>query len=139
MCVAHVCLDVSNCIVMCCAACSFFFFKQKTAYEMRISDWSSDVCSSDLLVPAPAGVAELAPEIIVARLAAHVDHAVDRGVAAQHAPARIVQCPPVKPRLRLGLEAPVGARIILRVEVADGHVDPEPDVDPKSTSLNSSH
>src|SRR3546814_8662355 len=28
----------------------FFFFKQKTAYEMRISDWSSDVCSSDLEV-----------------------------------------------------------------------------------------
>src|SRR3546814_6361037 len=27
----------------------FFFFKQKTAYEMRISDWSSDVCSSDLM------------------------------------------------------------------------------------------
>src|SRR3546814_7753876 len=32
--------------LMCCL--SFFFFKQKTAYEMRISDWSSDVCSSDL-------------------------------------------------------------------------------------------
>src|SRR3546814_3519945 len=30
----------------------FFFFKQKTAYEMRISDWSSDVCSSDLRRPA---------------------------------------------------------------------------------------
>src|SRR3546814_20971487 len=29
--------------------CVFFFFKQKTAYEMRISDWSSDVCSSDLV------------------------------------------------------------------------------------------
>src|SRR3546814_4845932 len=28
--------------------CGIFFFKQKTAYEMRISDWSSDVCSSDL-------------------------------------------------------------------------------------------
>src|SRR3546814_15283262 len=28
--------------------CTIFFFKQKTAYEMRISDWSSDVCSSDL-------------------------------------------------------------------------------------------
>src|SRR3546814_8178165 len=28
----------------------FFFVKQKTAYEMRISDWSSDVCSSDLLI-----------------------------------------------------------------------------------------
>src|SRR3546814_6358266 len=32
--------------VLCCYF--FFFFKQKTAYEMRISDWSSDVCSSDL-------------------------------------------------------------------------------------------
>src|SRR3546814_6092546 len=31
--------------------CFVFFFKQKTAYEMRISDWSSDVCSSDLAVP----------------------------------------------------------------------------------------
>src|SRR3546814_5506261 len=31
----------------------FFFFKQKTAYEMRISDWSSDVCSSDLEAGAP--------------------------------------------------------------------------------------
>src|SRR3546814_9995212 len=29
-------------------SCIVFFFKQKTAYEMRISDWSSDVCSSDL-------------------------------------------------------------------------------------------
>src|SRR3546814_9534532 len=32
----------------CNVGCFFFFFKQKTAYEMRISDWSSDVCSSDL-------------------------------------------------------------------------------------------
>src|SRR3546814_3578785 len=31
-----------------CVFVSFFFYKQKTAYEMRISDWSSDVCSSDL-------------------------------------------------------------------------------------------
>src|SRR3546814_13143982 len=34
------------CVIAC--SLSFFFFKQKTAYEMRISDWSSDVCSSDL-------------------------------------------------------------------------------------------
>src|SRR3546814_2887269 len=34
----------------------FFFFKQKTAYEMRISDWSSDVCSSDLFDDHRAGV-----------------------------------------------------------------------------------
>src|SRR3546814_7992518 len=32
---------------------AFFFFKQKTAYEMRISDWSSDVCSSDLQMNGP--------------------------------------------------------------------------------------
>src|SRR3546814_3772084 len=31
-----------------CSCVLFFYFKQKTAYEMRISDWSSDVCSSDL-------------------------------------------------------------------------------------------
>src|SRR3546814_7776641 len=36
---------------------TLFFFKQKTAYEMRISDWSSDVCSSDLM-----DAAELPPE-----------------------------------------------------------------------------
>src|SRR3546814_5923556 len=35
--------------MICCVSC-FFFFKQKTAYEMRISDWSADVCSSDLAV-----------------------------------------------------------------------------------------
>src|SRR3546814_4375777 len=37
------------CIEYVCGFCYFFCFKQKTAYEMRISDWSSDVCSSDLL------------------------------------------------------------------------------------------
>src|SRR3546814_2304459 len=59
---------------------SFFFFKQKTAYEMRISDWSSDVCSSDLLIPlltlllalqAPVRAQEPAP--------AGGDSAVERG------------------------------------------------------------
>src|SRR3546814_7569838 len=35
-------------VISSCLRCLFFFFKQKTAYEMRISDWSSDVCSSDL-------------------------------------------------------------------------------------------
>src|SRR3546814_6435745 len=39
-------------VIVCCLVlyfCLVFFFKQKTAYEMRISDWSSDVCSSDLI------------------------------------------------------------------------------------------
>src|SRR3546814_7198195 len=43
----------------CCSMYVFFFFKQKTAYEMRISDWSSDVCSSDLLAQHVAQVALL--------------------------------------------------------------------------------
>src|SRR3546814_18365478 len=48
-------IEYSFCTVVLCDKCiyivySFFFFKQKTAYEMRISDWSSDVCSSDLAV-----------------------------------------------------------------------------------------
>src|SRR3546814_9733093 len=41
----------------------FFFFKQKTAYEMRISDWSSDVCSSDLPAAAPQVTGEREHEV----------------------------------------------------------------------------
>src|SRR3546814_8600241 len=40
---------------MCADSSIFFLFKQKTAYEMRISDWSSDVCSSDLGRQYPPG------------------------------------------------------------------------------------
>src|SRR3546814_8737850 len=46
-------------------SCTFFFFKQKTAYEMRISDWSSDVCSSDLAV-IEAQAADVAARQLVA-------------------------------------------------------------------------
>src|SRR3546814_5611661 len=41
--------------------CVFFFFKQKTAYVMRISDWSSDLCSSDLSSSAPIGLYVVTP------------------------------------------------------------------------------
>src|SRR3546814_10815143 len=41
---------------------NLFFFKQKTAYEMRISDWSSDVCSSDLVPRADLDVIMVAPK-----------------------------------------------------------------------------
>src|SRR3546814_10600875 len=47
----------------------FFFFKQKTAYEMRISDWSSDVCSSDLF----AATAYELVDVIRSGQAAHED------------------------------------------------------------------
>src|SRR3546814_7973893 len=62
----------------------FFFFKQKTAYEMRISDWSSDVCSSDLEEP---DVRDRAGQVDVAHaLAAHLGQG-DLGAAllAHHA------------------------------------------------------
>jgi hypothetical protein len=77
------------------------------------------------IVPAPALVAELAPLVIVARLAAHVDHAVDRGAAAQNLAARIVDGAPAEALLSLGLEAPVSARIPHAIEIADRDVDPE--------------
>ena len=76
------------------------------------------------VVPAPAGIAHLPPGVVVARLAAHVDHAVDRRAAAQHAPARIGEAAAVQAGLGGGLEAPVGARVAHQVEVADGDVDP---------------
>src|SRR3546814_5458219 len=63
----------------------FFFFKQKTAYEMRISDWSSDVCSSDLVRPralrpggdrrgAPVGVPEVPGDLRLLRLPTRGPH-----------------------------------------------------------------
>src|SRR3546814_1780297 len=75
-----------------CGSYVFFFFKQKTAYEMRISDWSSDVCSSDLGGAArhqrPV-VARPAPGILHAAVEArHVGGAhgelVQVGLAEQH-------------------------------------------------------
>src|SRR3546814_4400171 len=45
--------------------CFFFFFKQKTAYEMRISDWSSDVCSSDLTADAVGDIRYLGVRALV--------------------------------------------------------------------------
>src|SRR3546814_8749564 len=53
-----------------CVVLFFFFFKQKTAYEMRISDWSSDVCSSDL--------AAVDPDATVARLHAETAETTGR-------------------------------------------------------------
>src|SRR3546814_20234750 len=46
----YISTSIFDCFHLCYCAIviGFFFFKQKTAYEMRISDWSSDVCSSDL-------------------------------------------------------------------------------------------
>src|SRR3546814_4925470 len=64
----------------CCVVyCSVFFFKQKTAYEMRISDWSSDVCSSDLIIMRVEGMILVGQRSIipVGRRAGQVDDEID--------------------------------------------------------------
>src|SRR3546814_5331164 len=48
------CCHCRSCAYFWCFVFCFCFFKQKTAYEMRISDWSSDVCSSDLAFTIPS-------------------------------------------------------------------------------------
>src|SRR3546814_1428621 len=66
---------------MCSLILLFFFFKQKTAYEMRISDWSSDVCSSDLRRARPQqhlpSLAVDDDEVALAHLGADADAAPD--------------------------------------------------------------
>src|SRR3546814_10564538 len=59
----------------------FFFFKQKTAYEMRISDWSSDVCSSDL---AHRGVKHLGIEFKNVHVAHGQIGADQQGIVVKH-------------------------------------------------------
>src|SRR3546814_15551484 len=58
------------CRLVCSRRVFFFVFKQKTAYEMRISDWSSDVCSSDLIVNRVAQAAERVDQHALLRLCA---------------------------------------------------------------------
>src|SRR3546814_6833502 len=72
------CCHYSWCVV-------FFFFKQKTAYEMRISDWSSDVCSSDLVAQVHRNFyADEAEEVTVVgflrRLCADLSRILDREI-----------------------------------------------------------
>src|SRR3546814_18939033 len=87
---------------MCVVFSSCFFFKQKTAYEMRISDWSSDVCSSDL-VEADAGEDRLAvaagADQRAERRGADVDHRGGFG-AGQDRAQRQRQFDPPQPRAR---------------------------------------
>src|SRR3546814_5305362 len=75
-------------MVLCHCVVVFFFFKQKTAYEMRISDWSSDVCSSDLLRPDPEGVIRALRSIGFASVATDGDCDVEQ-MAGQ--PLHVVQ------------------------------------------------
>ena len=76
------------------------------------------------VVPTPSGVAGGGPVVVGVPMAAHVDHAVDRRRAAENLAARIDQATAVEAGLGLGAKAPVGARIVDAVEIADRDVDP---------------
>ena len=78
------------------------------------------------VVPAPAAESELAPMVVVGGLAAHVDHGVDRRRAADRLAARITEAAAVEAFLRLGLEAPVRARVADGEQIADRDVKPDP-------------
>src|SRR3546814_3873449 len=67
-----------------------FFFKQKTAYEIRISDWSSDVCSSDL-IPRPNKKGRIDMRVLVSAAATIIACAA----TAQEAPKASVEAPKV--------------------------------------------
>src|SRR5581483_8454512 len=77
------------------------------------------------VLPAPAAIAELRPVIVVLRLAADVDHAVDRARAAQHFPARHLDPPAARAFVGLGAVAPVHRRIVDHLGDADRHARPE--------------
>src|SRR3546814_4560613 len=99
----------------------FFFFKQKTAYEMRISDWSSDVCSSDLQ-PRP--------------------HRATAGIEDQDIELGVIGLPDrigvfgAVPMHQLELVAEGGSTFMCQGQ--HRRIDP-PHEDRKSTRLNSSH
>src|SRR3546814_12360320 len=71
--------------------CCFFFFKQKTAYEMRISDWSSDVCSSDLFPAATGTRVERRRRRLARRAQLHLDTATARRRRVARQPVEVAQ------------------------------------------------
>src|SRR3546814_9601730 len=102
-----------------------FFFKQKTAYDMRISDWSSDVCSSDLYADSQNG------RFLGAEMAGpgaeHIGHLLAWALQQQLSVAQMLEMPFYHPVVEEGL------RTALRRAAAGAAPDR------KSTRLNSSH
>src|SRR3546814_10491864 len=121
----------------------FFFFKQKTAYEMRISDWSSDVCSSDLRLRASitGQTAQIAVDLaankdLTKALLAEAGLPVPRGIVVRSADeaaafAERVGFPLVTKPLDGNHGRGVSTALLNEAQVREG--------DRKSTRLNSSH
>src|SRR3546814_8621909 len=113
-----------------------FFFKQKTAYEMRISDWSSDVCSSDLISGRliGAGVRMGASDFAAAeRLLERAEAELSRVPARRFATALEIA------RARLAALKGDAREALSRINAAKAHCPTRLPVDRKSTRLNSSH
>src|SRR3546814_2563411 len=111
----------------------FFFFKQKTAYEMRISDWSSDVCSSDLRHAQPRRTGQGGVEGRISLAQAEIDILGTQG-AHQAAQQRELFSGSVFSRQSADLAA---AMTVAHPRQALRHGLQR--VDRKSTRLNSSH
>src|SRR3546814_2198272 len=109
----------------------FFFFKKKTAYEMRISDWSSDVCSSDLFQP---GVP--AQDAFPAKLWARLRTRAMRETAIAPVGRRD---PRGAPELRAQIAAQIAITRGIRCVPDQIILTSGPRKDRKSTRLNSSH
>ena len=77
------------------------------------------------VVITPAGIAALAPAVVILMLAAHIEQAVDRARSAEHLAARLEHLAAVQPRLRLGLVHPVDGFFLEQLAVAERHMDPE--------------
>src|SRR3546814_9609455 len=131
---------------MMCLVLFFFFFKQKTAYEMRISDWSSDVCSSDLMTsycPLP-GVGPKSPAdngyeggFAVAlmlkdlKLATQAAQAVDASVPMGNAAEALYQM--------LASAGEGGRDLSAIIETLQGKYDNTSTIERKSNSTNYTH
>src|SRR3546814_8980793 len=86
----------------------FFFFKQKTAYEMRISDWSSDVCSSDLDTTEDAKARRLQNHLFLDLPGVAADHDLRRTTAAERIRADLADLVPFGAGLYLVREDAIG-------------------------------
>src|SRR3546814_10852355 len=130
-------------------SCVFFFFKQKTAYEMRISDWSSDVCSSDLVAALADALKKAERELAEAKKALALSGAGGSGAASGGPEVEEVGGTKFLAQVVDGLDPKglrgavdemkkqVGSGVAMLVAVNDGRASVA--VDRKSTRLNSSN